>query len=375
MSTAAELELPPQANIVALVEANPVMVLTDRQKFNAFYEAIKRETDALEVDLTTEKGRKAIASMAYRVAQTKTAIDAAGKLLNEEARARINVIDASRREIKQQLDELRDEVRRPLTEWEEAEDARVIRCQDVLAHLRQAASVGYEETAAEVRVRLDGVKALEFDEVEFNGYGPQAMSLREQAVDALAAAVARLDREEAERAELEKLRAEAAEREAEAARVAAAQEAARKEAEELRLYNERRAAAEKAEAERIEAAREEAAAAAQREAEKVAAAERERIEREHEEALAAERRRTEEVERAAQAERDRLAAQETARKAAAEKEAAAQAKREANQRHRSAVMRAAKEAVMKAGPVDEDTAKAIVLAIAAGNIPAVAISF
>jgi colicin import membrane protein len=54
---------------------------------------MKRETDALDADVTTEKGRKAIASMAYKVARTKTAIDEAGKKLNEEARARINAVD------------------------------------------------------------------------------------------------------------------------------------------------------------------------------------------------------------------------------------------------------------------------------------------
>lgn len=106
MSTAAQTIERPETGIVALVEANPVMVLTDRQTFNRFYEEIKRETDALDADVSTEKGRKAIASMAYKVARTKTAIDDAGKKLNEEARARINAVDESRREIRVQLDAL-----------------------------------------------------------------------------------------------------------------------------------------------------------------------------------------------------------------------------------------------------------------------------
>ncbi|WP_277750417.1 hypothetical protein [Croceibacterium ferulae] len=42
--------------------------------------------------MTTAKGRKAIASLAAKVARTKTAIDDAGKKLNEEARAKINAV-------------------------------------------------------------------------------------------------------------------------------------------------------------------------------------------------------------------------------------------------------------------------------------------
>ena len=78
------------SNIVALVEATPAVVLTDKRKFSEFYEGMKAECDAHVPDLTTEKGRKAIASLAYKVARTKTAIDEAGKALNEDARALIN---------------------------------------------------------------------------------------------------------------------------------------------------------------------------------------------------------------------------------------------------------------------------------------------
>ena len=90
----------PRTALVAQVSANPGLVLLDRERFDQFYEAIKAETDKLVPDLTTEKGRKEIASMAHKVAKTKTAIDAAGKLLNEEARSKINIVDAARRDIR-----------------------------------------------------------------------------------------------------------------------------------------------------------------------------------------------------------------------------------------------------------------------------------
>jgi colicin import membrane protein len=141
MNAVSEVVRPKENEIVALVEANPVMVLTDAKKFSEFYDAMRRETDALEADVATDKGRKAIASMAYKVARTKTAIDEAGKKLNEEARARINAIDESRREIRKQLDDLKDEVRRPLTEWEEAEASRLERAGAELAKIREMGRV------------------------------------------------------------------------------------------------------------------------------------------------------------------------------------------------------------------------------------------
>lgn len=343
----------PATDIVALVEANPVMVLTDREKFSQFYDEMKRETDALVVDLTTDKGRKAIAAMAYKVARTKTAIDEAGKKLNEEARERINAVDESRREIRAQLDTLKDEVRKPLTEWEEAEKARVETCQATIQSLRDAAAIGFEETAEDVRARLAIVAAMAFDPETFDGYMPQIAALHDLAVTGLTAAAERMEKEERDRAELERLRAEAEERERAEAERLAAEEAERQ-----------RVAAEKAEQEREQRLRDEAAETARKEAEETAQREQAARDRQHAEELAAERQRVADAERA-----------EAARKAEAERLAAETARREADQTHRSAVLRAAKEAIMEAGGVSEAIAKSIVLAIAAGNVPACRITF
>lgn len=353
-----------RADIVALVEATPVLVLTDREKFSQFYEAMKAECDAHKPDLSTEKGRKAIASLAFKVARTKTAIDDAGKKLNEEARARINAVDESRREIRTQLDALKEEVRRPLTEWEEAEKAREERARIELTAIREAGRVDIDDSAETVRERLSELEGRTIDEALFGDGTGVAKAALSDALAALRSAHERLVREEGERAELERLRAEAAERERqEQERLAAEAEA------------ERKAAAEKAERERVEALQREAEARAKAEAEREAQEEREAAERAHAEALAAERRRAEEAERAAQAERDRIAREEAERAAAAEREATEQRAREADRAHRGKVMGEAKAAIMEAGPVDEAVAKAIVLAIAAGSIPNVSIRF
>jgi colicin import membrane protein len=354
MNAISEVARPNGNEIVALVEANPVMVLTDAKKFSEFYEAMRRETDALDADVATERGRKAIASMAYKVARTKTAIDEAGKKLNEEARARINAVDESRREIRKQLDDLKDEVRRPLTAWEEAEAAREVLAAETLAKIREKGRVELEDTVATVKARLDELSSLTINP-EVHG---DATGVAEAArTDAIAALQSAHDR-------LEKLRAEAAERERK-----------EQEAREAAEVERRRAESEAAEKVRLEAIARAAEERARIEAERVAKEEREAAERAHAEALAAERRRAEEAERAAQAERDAAARAEAERVAAAEREAAEQARRDADRAHRSKVMGAAKEAIMEAGEVDEAAAKRIVLAIAAGSVPAISIRF
>lgn len=364
----------PQTALVAQVNANPGLVLLDRERFNQFYEAIKQETDKLVPDLTTEKGRKEIASMAFKVAKTKTAIDAAGKLLNEEARAQINKVDAARRDIREKLDALKDEVRKPLTDWEAREEERVAACDALIALMKRDAVVTLEDTSASVAARLAEIKAFALDEGQFQSQLATAQQQQVDAIQNLTAAHARLVKEEADRAELDRLRAEAAKR-AERERVEAEAKAATETAERAKREAEERAArAAEEEKARIEAAAKAAEEEARAKAEAAARAEREAADRAHAEALAAEKRRADEAEAARKAEAERIARETAAREAEEKAAADAAAARAADIEHRSKIMGAAKQAVMGHG-VGESTARAIVLAIAAGDVPNVSIRF
>jgi len=376
MATAV-VELTPEAtgtDIATIVAQTPVVVLLDVQKRDDLFTHIRREIEAFKPDTSTAKGRDAIKSLAYKITRTKTAIDAAGKELNEEARARINVVDAARREARTELDRLAEQVRKPLTDWEDAEKERVEWCQQVIADLKRGAVVSIDDTAETVRARGKAAWEVLIKPETFGDMFNEAEAVKAATVEALKSALARLTKEEADRAELERLRAEAAERERIEAERRAEEERKAREAEEARIAEERRIAAEKAEAERIERLKQEAEERAKAEAEAAAKAERDRIEREHAEQLAAERRRAEEAERAAQAERDRIAREEAARKAEAERLAAEQAQRNADQQHRTEVKTAAKVALMSCG-ADEETARKIVVAILAGEIPNVSLRF
>lgn len=357
-------------SLIPLVEANPVMVLVDAEKFDRFYEEIAREVSQHVPDLDSATGRKAIASLAYKVARTKTAIDEAGKKLTEDKRSEIKAVDEARRVIRDKLDGLRDTAREPLTKWEAVEEGRAAAARIILDDIKDHARVSLIDTSHSVAERLDKLRAWDLTEDQFKESLPIANAARANAIDALTAAHARLIKEEEDKVELGRLRAAEEKRlakdaidKAEADRKAQEAEAAAKAA----------AAAEQAKAE--EEKRVAAAAKAAEDAANAAAAEARRAqEAAHAEALAAEKRRADQAEAAQRAEADRLAKIEADRQADAKREADAQTAREANRAHRGKIMLAAKSAIMGHG-VGETTAKAIVLAIAAGEIPNVTIKF
>lgn len=398
--------------LVTTTVANPVAVFTDGAKFSEFYEKLKAETDRHVPDLTTDKGRKAVASLAFKVTKAKTSLDKAGLGLTEEWRNKISLVNASRKTMTAELDQLADEVRRPLTEWEKVENARVAANAETIIAIRADAIVQDDDTAATVEARGRAIHAMTFIEPQWTvDEAVKALDEQAQAVKLLITARSRLAREEADRLELERLRAEAEERAAredaerlERERIAAEEAAARAEQErierEAREAEERRIAAERAEAERIAAAEQAAREQAQREADERAEADRQDRERQHqaeldaereraavaareaEAAIAAEREAAAKAERERQAERDREAEAQRQRDAAeaverqriADEEAAAE-KRRQDQTHRTAIKTAAKEAMMRECGLDEDTARKVVTAIVAGDIPAVGVAF
>jgi hypothetical protein len=386
--------------LAVLNQTTALLILQDEAKSDAFYEKVKAEVTSHVPDLTTDKGRKAIASLAFKVTKTKTALDAARKQLTEEKRKEIAAVDAAGKRIRDRLDELAAEVRQPLTEWEAAEEARVARCQQAIQRMKDAAVIRLEDTSGGVAARLAEVEGIEVSAAEFGDLLEFATDAKAAAVGALTAGRDRLAQEEADRAELARLRQEAEERAArEAAEAAERQRAEQEAADARRREEEARTAAEAAEKARQAAAEqaareageraaealraaEEAATAAAREAEgrmraeaaaqaQQAQAERERLEREHQEQLAA----AAQARAAAEAEAQRLAAEraEEARRRA-EEQAAAEA-RVRDVEHRGGIMRAAKEALMEHAELEEPAAKAVVLAIAANSIPAVSIRF
>lgn len=199
------LTLPAQTDLAALFKQPEGM-----EGIIAKLEAAARaEAQGLTTD--TAKGRDAIKSLAYKVSQSKAELDRQGKALTEQARKEVAAVNAGRNLAAERLDALRDEIRKPVTEWEAAEDARKQRIGIVLAGLRNPI-FAEEPSSADIKARADEITALDF--TDFAEFSDQANMLREVALSSLwglyAAAVTR----EREAEELAQLRAEKAAREA-----------------------------------------------------------------------------------------------------------------------------------------------------------------
>ena len=346
-------------DLVVIEKQNAMAVFTTKEQLDPIIEAIEKEARSLVPDVSTRKGRDAIASMAHKVARSKTYIDNAGKDLVAELKALPKQIDESRRIVRERLDALKDEVRKPLTEWENAESARKDALQQRLADLRSLADVidgvGSYLPSVEIQQRIESAKAVALDE-SWQEAAAEAGVAKDATIQQLESALIVAKQREHEAAELERLRKEAEEkarlereenirreaaerarRDAEAKHKAEIEAAARREAEE-------KARAELAERQRVEA--EQRAAREKQEAE-------ERARREKEEAVAAERRRLEEAESARLAEEQRKAEEE--------------ARRAADKEHRRTVNRRVYADLIAQG-IPEEFAQKAVLAIAGGKV-------
>ncbi|QMR65737.1 hypothetical protein HV220_10800 [Klebsiella grimontii] len=318
-------------DLVVIEKKNAMAVFTNNDQLDPLIEAIEKEARSLVPDVTTKKGRDAIASMAHKVARSKTYIDNAGKDLVAELKALPKQIDESRRVVRERLDALKDEVRRPLTEWE-AEQER-IKAEEAMNALHVEALAMNEDFDRQLAARIesDHEMALLMNDA-FD---------REQADKAAEAERQRIAHEE----EIKRLAAAAAAREVEQRAQREREEAAHREAV-------LKAQAEQAERDRI-------AAEQKAEADKQAAIEAER--------------------RKAQEEADRIRREaeqrEQARLAEEKRKADDQARREADVKHRKAVGTEIVKALLANTSLTRDQAIEVLTAIKDGNIPHTGISY
>ncbi|RIQ51023.1 hypothetical protein [Bordetella avium] len=383
MSETIELmELPPKETAMQVYQTP--------NGLDPYIERIRAEVTGHEADVTTEKGRKAIASRSFKVRKIKTALDGLGKEQVDSLKEIPKLIDAERKRMREVLDKLADEVRAPLDAWEAAEEARIQRHKDAIASLA-ALVADCNDSSVSLRSAITAVESIAIGP-EWEEFEVEAARTKDKALTGLRDRLAAREKYEADQEELARLKAEAEERRKKDEQERIAREAAERATREAeaRAQSEREAAAKlaadaKAEAERRELelklqAEQAQRAAAQAEADRLAAEQRAEQER-----LAAIER---EKQAQAQAEAEKLAAEQRAKdaaeaarlaeikrqadaKAAEEAEAARRAKNEA---HRRSINRAALDAFV-AGGLSEDCAKQAITLIALGKVPAVRITY
>lgn len=352
-----------QAQLVVIEPTTAVALFTEGEGVEAMLADIRKQATSLVPDLSTAKGRKEIASIAFSVAKTKTYLDGFGKELTDKYKEIPRRIDANRKLIRDTLDALKDEVRAPLTQYEAAEEARVAALQSRLARLNElGSSASIEIAAADLQVMLNEVEQNALDD-SWQELLPQATVAKELATKRLGEAMAARQKYEAEQAELEQLRQKQAEQDRiDRERLIAEQaaEQARRE-EENRQRLEREAAQHREqEAQRQAQVAQQAAEQARRDSE---AAE---LARQQAEANAA-RQAEEAAARAAEQERQRIADEQR-------QKAAEDAARAADMEHRRTINNAILMDLMGLG-IDEGKAINLIKHIASNKIDHLTINY
>lgn len=349
--------------IIALPAVMTAETFTNDEEFEKLYSKVKDAVSEHVPDTSTKTGREEIKSLAYKVARTKTALIKQGKALTEEWRKNTTKVNAACNTIEERLDALRDEVRKPVDDWEQAEEDRVTKHVTNLEALITISKVGFGLPSAEYREMLSSVERTQLGE-SWEEYAQQASVAREDAIDALKRMLATAEKQEADAAELVRLRAEAAERD-------------RAEAERLAAENAAKEAAERAERERVaEEERKEAIAqageAARKQAEQDAADRVALAERQAKEA-------EERAERAILDERAKAEAwriqkeQEIAERKATEE--AEQKRRDADKEHRKAINGKIVAELMECSGISERQAQKIVVHLVSSLVPNVSLKY
>lgn len=320
-----------------------------------FIEKVKGHVLGEVPDLTTVAGRKRIASLARQVSSSKVAVINPSKEYLRRIKALPKLVEAELREFTRTMDELRDEVRSPLTNWEQAEKERKQAHQERIDKLSNWFDPERDGGSEQAKVKLEELKNIATD--DFEEFESKAVIAKELAIKKLTEYIPELEKREAEQAEIAQLRAKQEEHEREVwkARIAAEAEA-------------------KAKAEVEKAVQDQLAAAAKLEADHKRQLEQDKRNAEAAAELAA-RKAEEEKNKALLEARSKYEQEQREAREKEEAERKANEARALDNKHRATVNNKALFDLMLHTGIDEDQAKEVVRAIARGEIEHISITY
>lgn len=256
-------------DIIIFEEVTAVQAYTEGG-MKTWLDKIEEAAKSFVPDTTTAKGRKEIASFAHKITRSKTHLDTLGKNAKADAQKTVKAVDAERKLMRDRLDKVKEEVRQPLTDFEQAEKKRTAGLNKRVERIRFMVLThdmdGNWHASSALKEGLAKLKALVIDE-SFEDKINDAALAKEQTVAGVEKTIAEREEHEQQQAELARLRKEAEEqkqrdyderirREAEESAKREAKEAARKEREKVeaeKLAAEQKAKTEREKAERAKA--------------------------------------------------------------------------------------------------------------------------
>ncbi|MGR3219242.1 MAG: hypothetical protein ACUZ8H_05410 [Candidatus Anammoxibacter sp.] len=375
--------------LIVLEKLNPVDLFKPNGLDSVLKEIDEKARSVILAGIDTQKDRDNIRAIAAKVGSTKSTLQKIGTKYTETMRAAVKESNAERDRGVTILQTLQEDIRKPLTEYEEAEKQRVADADRAIEILSDCATFAddcaHPSDSETIKTRIDELN-LRYENLSFSGfseddeqkYKNRADHIYNQTRRSLARKLEQELQHESDKKELAELRE--------------TQEKQRKKDEDDKIRQE---AADKAKAEaeeksRIERESSEKAAADTLAAEKEKS---ERVEREKKEAerkaeeersakiAALEKAETDKIEAKKQAQRDKEAAVQAEQDrlvALGKREEAARKEREADKKHREKINNnaiAAIEEVPGLEELSEGYIVQIIEAIAESKIPRVTISY
>ena len=187
---------------------------------------IQKEVADFSADISTKKGRAEIISMAAKVAKCKAPIKNLASELKEESRKLIDDVNSQWNRYEKAMDTLRDEIRKPVDEIEEAEAKILAERKERIDQIKNHGML-YNSTLHDIKVAIENVgKILDFE--NWGEFQFAADNAAKEVLETLENLYAQKEEQIKRDQELEQLRAEAAERARKDHEAAIAAEAARK---------------------------------------------------------------------------------------------------------------------------------------------------
>jgi hypothetical protein len=160
--------------------------------------------DAAKLDTSTETKRKKLKSLAFELVKLRTSVEGRAKAHTIDTKRKLAQIDSEKRRICDIIQGIQDEVRKPLTEWENAEKFRVDGFSNVLAEINRMQPHTYPTIEA---LQAGIAKLGSLDPSKMEEFSQQISTAKEAALKALTEDFVKRNQAEADRRELEELRA------------------------------------------------------------------------------------------------------------------------------------------------------------------------
>ncbi|WGL99118.1 hypothetical protein QE177_04350 [Arsenophonus sp. aPb] len=116
--------------LISIEQSSALVLFTENDKVESLINQVKqiaaeKQNELGKLDLSVGTNRKKIISLSSDVTRTKTYIETFGKDLAAKLKEMPKKVDAARKQIRDELDKLSEDIRQPVTAWENAEKERI----------------------------------------------------------------------------------------------------------------------------------------------------------------------------------------------------------------------------------------------------------